>query len=146
MQLVRWALVLGGMFNCTMGTFFFSDALLHRFFQFARATELTLFSRSATLVFPSDPVHLLLIHGFGAAAWILGATLVYSARDPVRYLVFILFDGMGRLVFGSLMVIYVFRFSLMATILVFGLIELAFGIAYLGYVAVAAKERMNTNP
>ena len=140
MRAVRSALVLGGLFNAVMGSCFVSDSLLQRFLDFAKAAEHTLFSRNATVMFPTDPVHLLLIHGFGAAALILGATLIYSARNPLQYLMFIFFDGLGRLMFGVMMVVYVFRYSLMATILVFALIELTFAAVYLGFVLLSARK------
>jgi hypothetical protein len=146
MRAVRSALVLGGLFNAVMGSFFFSDSLLAKFLNFARTTELTLFSRHANLAFPSDPVHLLLIHGFGAAALILGATLVYSARNPMQYVMFIFFDGIGRLMFGVLMVVYVFRYSLLATILVFALIELTFAAVYLGFVLLSVRKEPDEQP
>jgi hypothetical protein len=128
---LRWLLIGGGIFNCTMGLIFFSNRLLQNFLQAALSAEQTLFHRLAFLPFPQNPVHLLLIHGFGAAAMILGATLIVSSQDPRRYLPFILFDALGRLLFGSLMVLYVLRFSLLRLILIFGILELIFGAVYL---------------
>lgn len=137
MQLTRWMLIFGGAFNCIMGSCFFVDPLLRKFFQLAMRMETIFFSQPSSLVFPNDPVHLLLIHGFGAAALILGATLIYSSRDPFRFRAFILFDGAGRLLFGTMMMVYVLRYALMRTIAVFGLIEVALGLIYLGYVVLS---------
>lgn len=131
MKLARRILVAGGIFNAVMGLFFFNTKLLELFFRVALWAEDTIFRHPTILPFPQNPVHLLLIHGFGAAALILGATLIYSSRYPVRYLPFIFLDGLGRLLYGSLMVVSVFRFSLMWLILGFGIIELFFGLSYL---------------
>jgi len=84
------------------------------------------------LAFPNDPVHQLLIHGFGAGALILGATLLYSAREPRRFVPFIFLDGLGRLLYGSTMICYVLKYSLLWTILIFGIVELCFALVYLG--------------
>jgi len=103
--MIRWSLILGGTFNFVMGLIFFSNRLLEGFFHFALRAEAALFSRTGNLVMPQDPAHLLLIHGFGAAAMILGVTLVWSARDPGRFLPFILIDGVGRFFFGTMMLV-----------------------------------------
>jgi hypothetical protein len=132
MRWIRWPLIAGGVFNAVMGCVFFSTRLLELFFQAAIHAEQTLFHQVALLPFPDHPVHLLLIHGFGAAAIILGVTLIVSANDPVRYLPFIFFDALGRLLFGSLMLIYVFRFALPKVILLFGSFELLLALIYLG--------------
>ena len=84
-----------------------------------------------SLSFPSDPVHRLFIHGFGAAAVILGATLLYAFRNPGPLLPFILLDGLGRLLYACVMFYYVTAFSLMRTILLFGLLELTFAVIYI---------------
>ena len=131
MKAARAVLVAGGLFNAVMGLFFFSTPLLDLFLRFSLQAEELIFHHAAMLPFPQNPVHLLLIHGFGAAALILGATLVYSARDPQRFQPFILIDALGRLMYGSLMITYVFRYSLMWIILVFGCIELFFALTYL---------------
>ncbi len=62
---------------------------------------------------------------------ILGVTLLYSAREPVRFLPFIFVDALGRLLYGATMVFYVFRYSLLYVILIFAMIELSFAILYL---------------
>jgi len=128
--MIRWSLILGGTFNFVMGLIFFSNRLLEGFFHFALRAEAALFSRTGNLVMPQDPAHLLLIHGFGAAAMILGVTLVWSARDPGRFLPFILIDGVGRFFFGTMMLVYVFRYQLVRMIAVFGVVELAFALLY----------------
>lgn len=129
---VRWSLILGGIFNVVMGLIFLSNRFLLSFFHHALRAETVLFSRTAILVFPENPIHLLLIHGFGAAVLILGVTLIYSSIDPGRYLAFIFFDAMGRLLFGSMMLVYVLRFQLPRLIALFGVVELTFGLLYLG--------------
>ena len=131
MALTRRLLIAGGIFNFVMGSLFLHGALLEFFFRGILWLEETVFRHPTLLPFPQNPVHLLLIHGFGAAALILGAMLVYSAKDPLRYLPFIFIDGLGRLLYGSLMLIFVLRYSLMKSILVFAVIELSFAIAYL---------------
>lgn len=132
MRWIRWSLMLGGVFNFVMGCIFFSSRLLEMFFHAALKAEESLFGHVALLPFPSHPLHLLLIHGFGAAAMILGATLIASSANPARYLPFIFFDGLGRLLFGSLMLIYVFRFSLLGVIGIFAGFELLLAVIYLG--------------
>ncbi len=124
-----------------MGLIFFNDRLLAGFLQLALRAEYTLFSRSGLLFFPQDPVHLMLIHGFGAAALILGATLIYSYRDPLHYIAFILFDGVGRVLYGALMIIYVIRYALLLVILSFGVFELSLGIAYITASVLATREQ-----
>ncbi|PWT91729.1 MAG: hypothetical protein C5B54_04805 [Acidobacteria bacterium] len=114
-----------------MGTIFFSNPLLSGFFDLASRWESSLFGDTALLNFPQDPIHQLLIHGFGAAAMILGAMLIYSAKDPTRFLAFIFIDGLGRLLFGNLMMVYVFRFHLIHVIALFGILELAFALLYI---------------
>ena len=131
MKFARRILIAGGLFNAVMGLFFFNEELLRLFFRFALSVEETVFRHPAMLPFPQNPTHLLLIHGFGAAALILGATLIYSSRYPVRFLPFIFLDGLGRLLYGSLMVVSVLRYSLMWLILAFGIIELLFALSYL---------------
>jgi hypothetical protein len=131
MEWIRWPLFLGGVFNFIMGLVFLTDRLLAGFLLAATRMEKAFFSREVVLLFPQDPVHLLLIHGFGAAALILGATLIYCSKDPRPYLAFIFLDGLGRLLFGSVMIDYVFEYSLPYTILVFGGIELLFAFCYL---------------
>lgn len=131
MRFARGILVAGGIFNTVMGLFFFNNFLMESFIRLALWLEETVFRHQALLLMPQNPVHLLLIHGFGAAALILGATLIYSSQDPVRYLPFIFLDGLGRLLYGSLMLNYFFGFSLMRLILVFGIIELTFALLYL---------------
>ena len=138
MRLVRWLLVLGGVFNSVMGLVFFSDQLLRQFLVIATGLEAILFSRVASIPFPEDQTHRMLIHGFGAAAMILGATLICSSRNPARWTPFILVDGVGRLLFGGLMVSSVFAFSLMRIILSFAVLELFFAFSYL---AIAWKLR-----
>lgn len=129
--MLRWSLILGGLFNFMMGLVFFSNNLMEQFFHLALRLEIALFSRSGALVMPQDAIHLLLIHGFGAAAMILGATLLYSARDAVRFLPFIFIDGIGRFVFGTLMLVYVFRYQLPRVIALFAVLELAFAMIYI---------------
>lgn len=114
-----------------MGIIFFNNRLLSGFFQAALWMERAIFSRTGVLPFPQNPTHLLLIHGFGAGAMILGAALLYSAREPVRFLPFIFVDGLGRLLFGTMMVLYVFRYSLLNMLLPFAAIELTLAIIYL---------------
>ena len=122
--------MIGGIFNLLMGTIFLSTRMIAAFFHAALRAELSLFQHSAVLFVPQDPVHLLLIHGFGAAAMILGATLIYSSRDPSRWVAFILFDGIGRLIYGTVMITYVSYFSLPRVILIFGFFELSIGLFY----------------
>ncbi|HJZ11829.1 MAG TPA: hypothetical protein VJ521_06755 [Acidobacteriota bacterium] len=129
--MLRWSLILGGLFNFVMGFVFFSNELMEQFFHIALRLETMLFSQSGVLVMPQDELHLLLIHGFGAAAMILGATLIYSARDAVRFLPFIFIDGIGRFVFGTLMLVYVFRYQLPRVIVLFAFLELAFAMFYI---------------
>jgi len=135
---MRWTLLLGGIFNFVMGLIFFSNRLVGLFLQTAVSLEASLFGRTAVMYVPQDPVHLMLIHGFGAAAMILGATLIVSFRDPVRYLMFILLDGFGRLLFGSMMVLYVFQFDLVRVILLFAVLELLLGLIYVIYARTLA--------
>jgi hypothetical protein len=115
----------------TMGAIFFQNSLLKWFFQATVVMEKSFFGSNVNLVFPSDPLHQLLIHGFGAGALILGATLLYSFRNPKRFLPFIFFDGLGRLFYGSTMIYFVETYGLVRMILVFGLIELSFAATYL---------------
>ena len=115
----------------TMGFIFLSNALLRNFFLWAESLETRLFQVAIPLSFPFDPVHRLLIHGFGAAAVILGATLLYSAKNPFPLRPFILLDGLGRLLFASMMFYYVLAYSLMRTIFLFGLLEFAFAVIYI---------------
>ncbi len=131
MEWIRWPLFFGGVFNFAMGLIFLTDRLLAGFLVAATRLELSLFSREAVLVFPQDPVHLLLIHGFGAAALILGATLIYCARNAARFLPFIFIDGLGRLLFGSIMVFYVVQYSLPMVVLLLAGIELFLALSYL---------------
>ncbi len=131
MRVLRLSLYLGGLFNLSMGCVFLSNWLLQWFFKSATAWEKNIFGREVTLIFPSDPLHQLLIHGFGAGVVILGATLLYSAKNPRRLLPFIFFDGAGRLLFSLLMFYYVLTFSLPRTILVFGAVEFAFAGMYI---------------
>ncbi|HSE41159.1 MAG TPA: hypothetical protein VLH08_10390 [Acidobacteriota bacterium] len=128
---IRIFLQIGGIFNLVMGIIFFNNRLLANFFQLALWLEKIIFSRTGALPFPQNPAHLLLIHGFGAGAMILGATLLYSAREPVRFLPFILVDALGRLLFGTMMVIYVFRYSLLFMLLPFAAIELGLAVIYI---------------
>jgi hypothetical protein len=131
MKTIRRFLIGGGIFNSMMGVIFFCLPLLRMFFSLMVWAEDTVFRHSGILPFPQNPVHLLLIQGFGAGVLILGAMLIYSARDPIRYLPFIFFDGLGRLLYGSLMIFSVFRYSLLWMILVFGIIELSFALSYI---------------
>ena len=131
MRFVRLTLLLGGLFNLTMGAIFFHNSLLSCFFSTTEAMERALWGKQAILIFPADPMHQLLIHGFGAGVMILGATLICSVRDPRRFLPFILLDGLGRLLYGATMIYYVLEYSLLKTIFAFGLIELAFAVSYL---------------
>lgn len=115
----------------TMGAIFFQNSLLKWFFEVTSRMEHTFFGNDAVLTFPTDPMHQLLIHGFGAGVIILGATLVYSYKQPERFLPFIFFDSLGRLLYGATMVYFVFTYDLARMVLVFGLIELSFAISYL---------------
>ena len=115
----------------SMGFIFLSSDLLQNFFLWAESLEKRLFDIDVALMFPSDPVHRLLIHGFGAGAVILGATLLYAVRNPRPLLPFILLDGLGRLLFASVMFYYVLTFSLMRTIFLFGVLEFAFALVYI---------------
>jgi len=130
MRLFRFFLITGGIFNLAMGTIFFSTRMIAAFFHAALNAELMFFHHPAVLSVPQDPVQLLLIHGFGAAAMILGATLIYCARDPSRWIAFILFDGVGRVIYAIVMITYVSFFSLPHVILVFGFFELSVGVFY----------------
>jgi len=114
-----------------MGTIFFTNSFLREFFSAATKIEKALFGRESVIAFPSDPVHQLLIHGFGAGVLILGATLFYAARNPRRFLPFIFLDAIGRLLYGVTMIYYVLEYSLLWTILLFGIIELCFAFTYL---------------
>jgi hypothetical protein len=84
-----------------------------------------------SLEFPSDPLHQLLIHGFGAGVVILGATLFYASKKPHVYRMFILLDGLGRVLFSMILFYYVQKYSLMRTILFFGIMEFLLGVAYI---------------
>jgi hypothetical protein len=128
---IRWLLQLGGWFNIVLGFVFFNNQLLAAFFRFSLWLENALFSRSGILPFPQNPIHQLLIHGFGAAAIIIGASLLVSASEPRRYLPFIFIDALGRLLYGAMMVLYVLHYSLPYVILIFAAIELSFAILYL---------------
>jgi hypothetical protein len=141
MRAIKLSLLLGGLFNITMGAIFFSNSLLLRFFQATGTMERMIFGKQAELVFPSNPLHQLLIHGFGAGVMILGATLIFCYRDPKRFLPFILFDALGRLLYGSTMIYSVFKEGLIRMILVFGSIELAFAVAYLCATWYLTKKR-----
>jgi hypothetical protein len=131
---VRWIRLLlqfGGWFNIIFGLVFFNNQLLAAFFRLALSLENSIFSRTGILPFPQNPIHQLLIHGFGAAAIIIGASLLLSASEPQRYLPFIFVDALGRLLYGTMMVLYVLRYSLPYVILIFAAIELSFAILYL---------------
>jgi hypothetical protein len=129
-QWLRSLLIAGGFFNCIMGAIFFSNTALAAFLRSAEKLEHALFRRTAHLVFPSDPLHQLLIHGFGAAALILGVTLVIAARNPAQYRSFIFVDAAGRILFGSLMFYYTFTFDLARVVALFAGVELFFGASY----------------
>jgi hypothetical protein len=141
MRIFRSLLLIGGLFNFAMGLIFFNDRFLAAFLQLALRAEFTIFSRPGLVFFPQDPVHRMLIHGFGAAALILGATLIYAYRDPLHYIAFILFDGVGRILYGTLMIIYAIRYSLLLVILSFGIFELSLGIAYVTAAVLSARQR-----
>lgn len=128
---IRFLLQFGGWFNIILGLVFFNNQLLAAFLKFALWLENSLFSRTGILVFPQNPVHQLLIHGFGAAAIIIGASLLVSANEPRRYLPFIFIDALGRLLYGTMMMLYAFRYSLPYVILIFAAIELLFAVLYL---------------
>jgi hypothetical protein len=128
---IGWPLFFGGVFNFVMGLVFLTDRLLAGFLVAATRAEMALFSRKTILLFPEDPLHLLLIHGFGAAALILGATLIFASRYPEPFLPFIFLDGLGRFLFGSIMVFYVMEYSLPQVILLFAAVELLLAITYL---------------
>jgi len=115
-----------------MGIIFLLDPLLSGFLGMAPRLESALFHRLGSIAFPVDPMIRMLIHGFGCGALILGITLIYSARDPLRYRFFILVDGLGRLVYGSLMVAAVLQYSLLYIIFVFAALELFFALSYIG--------------
>lgn len=115
-----------------MGIVFLLDPLLAGFFSLASRLEITLFHHLGSIAFPTDPTIRMLIHGFGVGALILGITLIYSARDPLRYWFFILVDGLGRLLYGSLMVAAVQQYALPHIILVFSALELFFALSYIG--------------
>jgi hypothetical protein len=131
MGILRLSLILGGLFNVSMGTIFLSNPLLRHFFAWAESLEKALFGTDVTLDFPVDPVHRLFIHGFGAGVVILGATLLYAAKHPRPLVPFILLDGLGRLLFAGVMFYYVLTFSLMRTIFLFGVVEFAFALIYI---------------
>jgi hypothetical protein len=131
MRLLRLSLLLGGLFNVTMGSIFLSSHLLQKFFGWAESLEKYLFGVEVALMFPVDPVHRLFIHGFGAGVVILGATLIYASRDLRPMLPFVLLDGLGRFLFAGIMFYYVLTFSLMRTIFLFGMVEFAFAVIYI---------------
>jgi hypothetical protein len=138
MRIFRLFLLIGGLFNLIMGMIFLSNRLLAALFHFALQAEQNLFFHAGVLFIPQDPLHLLLIHGFGAAAMILGASLIYSTRDPARWVAFILFDGVGRIVYATVMLVYVVRYSLLRVILLFGFFEMLLGLLYIiGCVLIA---------
>jgi hypothetical protein len=114
-----------------MGMIFLSSSLLRNFFGWAESLEKALFGAEVALIFPTDPVLRLFIHGFGAGVVILGATLLYAAKNPRPMIPFILLDGLGRLLFAGVMIYYVLTFSLMRTIFLFGMVEFAFGVIYI---------------
>ena len=114
----------------SMGLIFLSNSLLERFFMWATAFEKSVFGSEMVLKLPEEPVHQLFIHGFGAGVVILGVTLLYGARNPRPLREFILFDGLGRVLFGLIMFYYVLNYSLMRTILMFGVIEMTLGLIY----------------
>jgi hypothetical protein len=128
---IRLLLQFGGWFNIVFGFVFFNNQLLAGFLRFALWLENLVFDRTGILPFPQNPVHQMLIHGFGAAAIIIGASLLVSASEPRRYLPFIFIDALGRLLYGAMMVLYVLRYSLPYVILIFATIELSFAILYL---------------
>ena len=130
MRALRLTLVIGGLFNVIMGLIFLSNTLLRHFFATAENLERVLFQSQVSLPFPVDPLHQLLIHGFGAGVVILGATLLYAVRNPRPLAPFLFFDGAGRLLFSAILFYYVKAFSLIQTILVFGALEFALGVAY----------------
>jgi hypothetical protein len=131
MRAIKLSLILGGLFNITMGTIFFNNALLQWFFERTVSMEKIFFGQNVTLFAPVDPMHQLFIHGFGAGVLILGATLLYSSREPKRFVAFIFFDAIGRLIYGSTMVVFVYQYGLARMILIFAAIELTFAVAYL---------------
>src|SRR5205085_10704186 len=104
--------------------------LMAAFFHFASTLELQIFSVTATLPFPENPIHQMLIHGFGVAALILGVTLLYSIQDPQRFVAFILIDGAGRFVYSTLMFTYFFLYALPHIIVAFAIMELIFALCY----------------
>ena len=131
MRFLRLTLILGGLFNVMMGIIFLSTRLLKAFFSSAEQMEKVLFNSDIVLNFPADPLHLLLIHGFGAGVVILGVTLLYAVRNPRPLIPFIVIDGIGRLVFSGILFYYIWEFSLLKTLLLFGSLELALAIAYI---------------
>jgi hypothetical protein len=138
--MLKLMLLIGGLFNLSMGFIFLSNRLLQAFFSWAQSLEKSLFGSEVILALPVDPVHQLFIHGFGAGVVILGVTLIYAARKPQPLVPFILFDGLGRLIFGSIMFYYVMSFSLMRTILLFGVVEFSFGLIYIWGSLVLMKQ------
>jgi hypothetical protein len=114
-----------------MGLIFLVPALLRGFLSWAESTENMFFGMNTTLAMPADPLHLLLIHGFGAGAVILGATLLYAARHPAPLVSFILFDGLGRLLYALVMFYYTYTFALPRLIFAFAMLEFIFGVIYI---------------
>ena len=131
MRAIKLSLLLGGLFNISMGAIFFQTSRLEWFFHATSILEKNFFGREVNLILPTDPMHLLLIHGFGAGVIILGATLLYSSVHPRRFLPFILFDALGRMMYGATMVYSVFQYDLARMVFVFGVVELIFAILYL---------------
>lgn len=131
MRALRLSLIAGGLFNGIMGLIFLNNGLLQGFFSKAEAIERSLFQSSIVATLPTDPLHQLLIHGFGAGVVILGATLLYAVKNPYPLRVFIGIDGLGRLLFSCMLFYYVVTYSLMRTILLFGVVEFFFALAYL---------------
>ena len=131
MRFLRLSLILGGLFNVSMGAIFLSRPLILRFFEWAEQMEWVLSGAVVHLNAPAEPLHLMLIHGFGAAAVILGATLLYAAKNPAQMVPFILIDGVGRLLYAFMMGYYVLAFSLIRTILLFAIVEFALAVIYI---------------
>lgn len=82
---------------------------------------------------PTNPLNALWINTAGIDLVLIGAIIFFISKNPLKNKMIILLNGIGRLLFGSIIAYYIFTADLIRIIAVFGVIDVIISIGFLYY-------------
>lgn len=129
----RYLLKFSGVFNIlSAALLIFPFTYEHYLLFFNRINSaLELGGRAVTL--PANPMHSVLINTAGIDLVLIGAIVLAVSNKPFNNRSIILFNGLGRLLFATVITYYVIAENVIRIIIIFGLIDVIISFGFLYY-------------